>query len=73
MSQNIVKVLTTNRPPKQSKNTLDELPEISETTRPPKIIKSTERKYKRPRAGNIQMAPNLRGKPVVIENGWKIK
>ena len=73
MAQNIVKTIVTNRPPKQPKFALEQLPEVKQTNRPPKSIKGVKEEKSRTRAGNIQMSINLKGKPRIIENGNKIK
>ena len=73
MAENIVKTIKTERQPKPSKTGLEELPEVKQTSRQPKILKASEQKNKRPRAGTFQPGLNLKGKPIIIEDGKKIK
>lgn len=73
MAEKIVKTIITDRPPKQPKNSLEQLPEVKVTSRPPKIIKASEEKNKRPRAGTMQGGINFKGKPKIEGNGSKIK
>lgn len=55
------------------KKRFGELPEKESMVKPLRITKSNKEENKRPRAGKVQMAPNLKGKPKIIEDGRKIK
>lgn len=55
------------------KKRFEELPEKESMVKPLRITKSNKEENKRPRAGKVQMAPNLQGKPKIIEDGRKIK
>lgn len=55
------------------KKRFTELPRKESPVKPLKISRAAEEENKRSRAGKVQMAPNLQGKPKIIEDGRKIK
>lgn len=72
MAQVLVKSIKSEKPVKQIKSGLDELPEQSQTEILPKDINELKRDKKRLRAGNVQMGINFKGRPEIINNGRKI-
>lgn len=71
--EQIVKTIRTNRPPKQPKFRLDELPKVIQTDRQPKSLIADDKEKQRKRAGIAQMGVNPNNKPKIIEDGRKIK
>ncbi|MBQ8132736.1 MAG: hypothetical protein IJ193_09625 [Bacilli bacterium] len=75
-----MKILSQKEKPIQQKNPdfpkkkrFEELPRKESPVKPLRITKANKEADKRPRAGKVQMAPNLQGKPKIIEDGRKIK
>ncbi len=73
MAQNIVKTIKTDREPKRFKSGLDRLPEVKQTSRPPKILKVSDKEKQKVRAGFLPGGINPKGKPKLIEDGKKLK
>ena len=71
--EQIVKTIRTNRPQKQPKFRLDELPKVIQTDRQPKSLIADDKEKQRKRAGIAQMGINPNNKPKIIEDGRKIK
>lgn len=72
MAEILVKSIKTERKPKQINLSLDELPKQKKTDKQPKEFPVKERKYPRPRVGNMEMGLNPYSKPKIVEDGKKL-
>ena len=69
----IVKSIKSNRPIRQPKTGLEELPEVSQSERQPKSLVANKWENRRQCAGIAQMGVDPHSKPKTIEDGRKIK
>ena len=73
MAQNIVKSIRSDRPTKQPKTGLDQLPEVKRTDRQPKKFEAVKEKRKSERAGHLSIGVSPYRKPKQEQNGSKLK
>ena len=73
MAQNIVKSIRSDRPTRQPKTGLDQLPEVKRTDRQPKKFEAVKEEEKRKRFGHLSVGYSPNRRPKQEENGAKIK
>ena len=71
MAQKVVKTIISHRPPIPPKRSLDDVPEVIISNRPPKISKVKRKETTR--FGNLSVGTTPARKPKQEENGAKIK